>query len=292
MSPPLLLALLLGTAPAPPVRLWFGGDVSLGRNAQALAALGPLVQGLGAGVVNLEGTVDPDPPGSGKPEVFNAPQTLEAERALGVAVLGIANNHAADRGGRGEVATLAAVRAHGMAPAGRRAGAAVITQGGLRIAITAHDLTQGVPATLRQELQAARGDSQVLVATFHVSGPPSYLPRPELREAAAIALEVGARAVLAHGSHVLGPLERRGDAVIAWGLGNLAFACACTDVTDGLIIGLELGPGPPVVTLLPIDAGLRGAPAHPARDPQAIFDLLEALGTPHLQRHGGSATLP
>jgi hypothetical protein len=289
----LLLGLLLSAAdPSPSVRLWLGGDVSLGKNARALEGLRPLVAGRGAGVLNLEGPADPDPKDSDPRAIFNAPDTLEAERALGVVALGIANNHAGDRGPRGEAATLAAVRAHGMAAVGGGAGAAVITQGGVRVAITAHDLTHGVPVSLRQELQAARRGADLLVATFHVTGPPSYLPRPELRQAVELALQVGARAVIAHGSHLVGPIERRGDAVIAWGLGNVAFACACTDVTDGLLLALELGPGPPTVTLLPIDAGLRGAAAVPARDPAAIFDLLEALGTPHLQRHGGLATLP
>lgn len=286
----MLLALLLAAAPAPPVRLWFGGDVSLGAGSAALAPLLPLVQERGAGVVNLEGVVAP--PGPHAPRVYNARSSLAAAKALGVKVLGVANNHVRDLGLPGEEATLAAIRAQGLAAAGGAAGVAVLEVDGRRVALSAHDLTAGVPAHLLQELQAARRRGDLLIATFHVTGPESYLPSPVLREAAAVALQAGARAVVAHGSHVVGPIERRGDAVIAWGLGNVAFACDCTEVSDGLLLALQISEPRIDVAVLPIEAGLQGKPARPAPDPGAIFDLLEALQTAPLRRHGAWAELP
>ena len=120
----------------------------------------------------------------------------------------------------------------------------------------------------------------MLVATFHVTGPPSLLPPPELKEAVELALAAGAKVVLAHGSHALGLVERRGDAVIAWGLGNLAFACACTDEVDGLALTVEFDAKGSVTraAAVPVTAGLRGASAKLSAAPGLVLDLLESLG--------------
>jgi poly-gamma-glutamate capsule biosynthesis protein CapA/YwtB (metallophosphatase superfamily) len=198
---------------------------------------------------------------------------------------GIANNHARDAGPDGAAATVRALTASGVRPAGGPAGAAVLTLGGLRVVVTAHDLEAGVPATLRADLRAARQRGDVLVATFHVTGPATYLPRPELLDAVAIALEAGAQVIAAHGTHELARVERRGRAVIAWGLGNLAFACTCTDEPSGAVLEVALASdGAHEASIIPIDAGLAGGAARAAADPALTFELLEALGTPRLQR--------
>ena len=101
--------------------------------------------------------------------------------------------------------------------------------------------------------------------------------------------------IASHGSHAPGPVERRGDTVIAWGLGNLAFNCKCTDEKDGLVLALLLnsrnsGERIAEAGVVPIDAGLRGNPSKPARNPELIFDLLEAIGSSELRRQGQRAS--
>ena len=64
----------------------------------------------------------------------------------------------------------------GLLPFGGPAGAALLDLGGTRVALTAHDLEHGVPADLAADLARARGGADVLVATFHVTGPASVLP--------------------------------------------------------------------------------------------------------------------
>ena len=236
--------------------------------------------------------------------LLHSAAALAELRVAGVAVAGIANNHAGDAGAAGGAATMRALAAVGVQPTGGPAGAALMTLGSLRVVVTAHDLETGVPPTLRDELAAARRRGDVLVATFHVTGPPTYLPRPELIEAVTIALEAGATVVAAHGTHELARVERRGRAVIAWGLGNLAFACACTDEDSGALLEVALGPdGAGDAAIIPIDAGLvAGAtrpladPARPATDPVRLaadpaltFELLEALGSTRLDRRGDRA---
>lgn len=211
-------------------------------------------------------------------------------RAAGIAIAGIANNHARDAGPQGGAATVRALRAVGIAAAGGPAGPATIALGNLRVVVTAHDLEAGVPTALRDELTAARRAGDVLVATFHVTGPPIYLPRPELLDAVAIALEAGATVIAAHGTHELARVERRGRTVIAWGLGNLAFACACTDEPSGALLEVALGPeGAGEASIIPIDAGLEGAAARASGDPELAFELLEALGATRLERRGDRA---
>jgi poly-gamma-glutamate capsule biosynthesis protein CapA/YwtB (metallophosphatase superfamily) len=234
----------------------------------------------GPGVVNLEGPVGDGWYGGEPLRLTQAPAALAELRAAGVAVAGIANNHAGDAGPDGPAATARALAGAGVRAAGGPAGAAILDVGGLRVAVTAHDLAAGAPPGLRADLDAARRRADVLVATFHVTGPPSYLPRPELEAAVEVALAAGATVVAAHGTHMLARVERRGRAVVAWGLGNLAFACPCTDEDSGALLEVELDrAGAGAARILPIDAGLRGAPARAAADPELTLELLRALGS-------------
>jgi poly-gamma-glutamate synthesis protein (capsule biosynthesis protein) len=247
-----------------------------------LAGLVPLVS-RAPGIVNLEGPIaatQPPRAADGALRIVNAPAVVRELRAAGVAVAGIANNHAGDAGPEGGAATIRALRAGGLQPAGGEAGFALIATGGLRIAVTAHDLSAGVPPTLDADLRRARQAADTLIATFHVTSAASYLPVRWLRQAAASALKAGAVVVAAHGTHLLGPVERSDRAVIAWGLGNLAFACPCTDESEALLLDVEIGrDGAGAAAAIPIQAGLGGAPALPSRDASGVADLLRALGS-------------
>jgi poly-gamma-glutamate synthesis protein (capsule biosynthesis protein) len=141
------------------------------------------------------------------------------------------------------------------------------------------------------DLDAARARGDVLVVGLHVTAPPLLLPPPELEVAVELALAHGATVVVAHGSHAVARVERRGAAVIAWGLGNLAFACPCTTERDGLVLEVELDvdgrPGP--AWAVPITAGLQGAPPSLSEQRQLMFDLLTSLGSSPLAVDGARA---
>jgi poly-gamma-glutamate synthesis protein (capsule biosynthesis protein) len=270
--------------------LWFGGDVNLGANSKPI--LDPLAEILrgGTGIVNLEGPVAASLSAGPGLKLVNAPAGLAQLREAGVRVAGIANNHAMDAGTDGDRVTAEALRKAGIEPAGRQADAAVFSVEGLRIVIAAHDLTTGVPRELAADLAAARAKGDVLVASFHVTGPESYLPRPELRKAVEIAIKADARIIVAHGTHVIGPVGRRGQSVIAWGLGNLAFACDCTKEREGLVLRVRVrADGPLLASVIPIEAGLLGEAAKLSSDPKGIFDLLAAIGSSKLERRGAEA---
>lgn len=271
--------------------LWLGGDVNLGDGGRGqLQGIAGIVQGA-VGIVNLEGPVAQHlPRRPATLRLWNAPLALAEISALNVKVAGIANNHSGDAGAAGPERSARQLREHGILPAGGPAGAALLHLNGVSIAVTAHDLTRGVPANLEAELAAARRQADVLVSTFHVTGPPSYLPRPELRRAVEIAYQAGASVIAAHGTHAIGPVERREHAVIAWGMGNVAFACDCTWERDAILLRVRVEPGKGVTAdVFPIQAGINNGPALPSRDATGIFDLLEAIGSSRLVRNGDRA---
>jgi len=276
--------------PQKSAELWLGGDVNLGDGGKAqLQNIDGMVQGA-AGIVNLEGPATERLPGKDQLRLWNAPSALAELSAIKIRVAGITNNHAGDAGPGGPEQTARYLRDRGILPAGGPAGAAFFQLNGISVAVTAHDLTQGAPQNLESDLAMARRKSEVLISTFHVTGPPSYLPRPELRRAVEIAYHAGANVIAAHGTHILGPVERREHAVIAWGLGNLAFSCNCTEEEDAMLLRVVVEHDKAVrAEISPLQAGINNKPAQQAGDASAIFDLLEAIGRKNLERQRNRA---
>ncbi len=156
----------------------------------------------------------------------------------------------------------------------------------MRVAVST--LAFGQPslhAVLRPE------ETDVWMVSIHTTGPPSYLPSKNLRTAVALFVKLGADVVVAHGNHVLGKVTWEGRTLVAWGLGNLTFHCDCTKEDESVVLELQLtADGVREAAVRPVRAGLNG-PARPAPDPEAIYDLLEAIGSDPLQRAGPRAVV-
>ncbi|MEZ4471708.1 MAG: CapA family protein [bacterium] len=273
-----LAAALLAACGAPPRRLWLAGDVQL-DDATDPAAVLAAARGLrGAGVVNLEGPVGAGKPGGDR--LRNGPAVLAALEAVGVAAVTVANNHAADDGPAGLAATRAAA-----GPVAVRGELASATVAGVEV-LAAYEAS---PEALAAAVQA-RAPAPVFV-TLHVLAPPSYRPSAETRARVEAALAAGAAVVAVHGSHALGAVERRGRQVVAWGLGNLAFACRCTTEDEAMALEVTLSDGEVDAVVVPLRAGLHGAPLALDPDPQAVITLLEALGSSPLDLQGDRARL-
>ena len=252
------------------MRLWLGGDVHLGAGAL------PRLPFIGEGVVNLEGPVAE---GAATPErLVNASAASLAD--AGVRVAWVENNHADDDGPKGRERTVAELERLGIAAAGTSA----VSLGGLKVVFMGVDVQKGVYAA---ELDAARARGDVLVVGFHVTAPALLLPPPDLEVAVDLALEHGATVVVAHGSHALGRVERRGGKVIAWGLGNLMFECPCTTERDGLVLEVELdGDQVARAWAVPVAAGLQGGTPSLSEQPELVFGVLESLASTPLARDG------
>lgn len=272
-----------------PEAFWIGGDVHLGPRHRALLAPGLAELGRLPGIVNLEGPI-----ASGASYAMGEHIVLrnrqEAARLLaasGVKVAGLANNHAGDLGPHGLERTRQELGRRGIA-ASEPDGAAELSVAGRRVAVLAFDLGHEPPPKEPQlglsiARRAAQGD--LTVALLHVDGPPSYLPGAPLAHAVDLALAAGARVVAVAGTHTLARVERRGDAVIAWGLGNLAFACPCSREEEGLILRVGVRADRKLdAEVIPIRAGLDGRAAEPAPDAVGMIDLLDGLGSSPLRR--------
>ncbi len=266
---------LTACAPRPetPVELWFGGDVHLGTHGAEI--LRPLsLHGLG--VINLEGPI-----ASGEAtadRLINGAQAPAALAQNGVRVAWVDNNHSADDGASARARTIGALHNADIAAADL-----TMLDG---LSFLGVDLSHGLPPDLAERIDSMSG---VRIVGFHVLAEPLLLPEPVLEQAVELAVAHHARIIVAQGTHAIARVERRKETIIAWGLGNLAFSCACTDEKDGLVVEVGLDGDATSAWVLPINAGLRGQPAQLSQQPKLIFDLLESLGSSPLQREGARA---
>jgi poly-gamma-glutamate capsule biosynthesis protein CapA/YwtB (metallophosphatase superfamily) len=117
----------------------------------------------------------------------------------------------------------------------------------------------------------------VVLVSLHWGHTGSLLPAAAQRRLGARLIDAGATAVLGHGPHTLQGVERRGRGIIAYSLGNLAFACRCTEVADAYVVRFVVDAHGRAggVRVRPIVAGLR-RPAAPASDPE-LYELIATL---------------
>ena len=227
------------------------------------------------------------PTAAGGPIRFAAPLATAALLRGRLDVASLANNHALDQGEAGRADTVQALQSAGVAAAfpGHDAVRAPL---GVRVQILARDLGPGLaPAdedALATAVASARHAGAAVLVSLHFAREGVQPPAPAERRLAERLIDAGASAVLGHGPHVTRGVERRGRGVIAYSLGNLAFACRCTDEKDALVLRFVLGAdgGVDDILALPIAAGLAGAPPHPADDVELaklIADLSRDLGS-------------
>jgi poly-gamma-glutamate synthesis protein (capsule biosynthesis protein) len=288
-----LIAVGCARRATPPLTVAAAGDLQLGAEGQ-VRGLGDLLHA-DVRFANLEGPLadrfgssglDEDGRPTGGPIRFAAPSSRAAWLRGRLDVVSLANNHALDQGEAGRAETQRALDAAGIASATERE-PAVLTRRGRRVVLLARDLSGGASG---DELEASirrahAGDAAVLVS-LHWGHTGSLLPTPAQRALAARLVDAGATAILGHGPHSIQGIERRGQAVIAYSLGNLALGCRCTDVTDALVLHFRIGPRGDAdgVRAWPIRAGLGGHAPRAESDPE----LARLIGI--LSRDLGSTT--
>ncbi len=187
------------------------------------------------------------PPETGDPPVMGCPpEFAEAIAAAGIDAVSVANNHSYDQMAAGLEDTLRALAGAGVGAVGaspelaEAPGPLVVTRGGVRVAIVAFTerVNRGPAArgpyvqvaryeeeAVRAALIRARQAADVVVLSIHWSHDFVDSPRIVQRERARALVEIGADLIVGHGPHVLQEVERltspRGDAVVAYSLGNL-----------------------------------------------------------------------
>ncbi|MCB9691425.1 MAG: CapA family protein [Alphaproteobacteria bacterium] len=215
-------------------------------------AVAPMLRGADLTIGNLETPIDSSQPYGGFP-FFNAPESmLVALRDAGFDVLQTANNHCLDKGRRGALATLEAVRGHGFGTAGtwksaeERGEPWVLRDlpGDIRVAFLANTYgTNGQPmpegepwlvnwldaGQMQHDIARAREHADIVIVGLHWGGEYKHAPTAEQRATAKSLVEAGADIVMGTHPHVLQPAEvvtvedpggHVRDGVVLYSLGN------------------------------------------------------------------------
>ena len=245
--------------PAGPVTFAFAGDVHFegeirGRldadPASVLAGVAPALSEADIAMVNLETAITERGTPAPKDFTFRAPATaFDALDAGGVDVVSMANNHGMDYGPEGLADSLAAEAATGFPVVGignNRAEALApytATVNGQRIAIlaatdvldanlisswTATDSQAGLASAKDREpllaaVRAARDEADTVVVFLHWGTEGQTCPNDRQPGLAQDLVDAGADVVVGSHAHRLIGAGRRGEALVAYGLGNFVF---------------------------------------------------------------------
>lgn len=217
-----------------------------------LGAVAPVLKGADIAVGNLECAVATGGVPAAKGFTFRAPPAAAAALvSAGIDVVSLANNHSLDYGVGALGETVANLDANSILHAGAGAddaaahAPAVIERNGLRIAFLAYadvpvewrgfDTRSWIAGPdspglawldiprMRAEIASAKRSADVVVVLLHFGIEDQRMPSPLQVEEARAAVDAGASLVIGSHPHVLQPVERYGDGLIAYSMGNFVF---------------------------------------------------------------------
>jgi poly-gamma-glutamate capsule biosynthesis protein CapA/YwtB (metallophosphatase superfamily) len=240
----------------------------------------------------------------------------------GFDVMSVANNHANDLGREGLEETPEVLRAAGITPVGeaRYEGSPLrvetLEHRGWRIGLLSattwlnHAPTPGDPAvpviatarlarTLVPLVEQARAEHDLVIVLLHWGRERRERPEPGQIHAAHAFIDAGADLVIGHHPHVLQGIERYGDGLIAYSLGNFLFPAREEGFRDSAVLRVRVSAEPRcVVEVTAHPIRLRAThvpqPASP-RDRRSIHERLQRLGAQlrtRWQLHHDALTLP
>ena len=251
---------------------------------------------------NLECAITERGTPADKKWTFRAPASeLAVLSEAGFDWLSLANNHVMDYGPDGLADTIAALEKTGIAFAGAGPNAAAarrpvfVEKNGLRVGLLAftstfpeeHWARSASPGVAYGDLKRlpswiaeAKKNCDVLVVSFHGGTELSPEPNGVQKSFARLAADSGADLVLGHHPHVIQAVERRGNSLILYSLGNFLFVSPTPGTERSVIARLRLRKGDIGAEFIPVDiAGGRLRPAAPeaARAIRAALDSMGAL---------------
>ena len=257
------------------------GDVMLGRAVagveQPLAGVAAWLRAADVSLGNLECVVAQGGTARPGPYRLRAPlSAVEALRAAGFDVLGLANNHTLDYGSEGLAEMAGRLQAAGIDLVGAGPNAAVAARplirevGGLRLAFLAFNAVPdpgsvGDPSLrsraglrpagtdLRPEgpgwtragwdrdeataaIAAARAQADAVIVSVHWGYEYDLRSDPAQRADAQAMVDAGADLVIGHHPHVVQGTEVSGDSFVAYSLGNLVFDQQQAETRQGLAL--------------------------------------------------------
>ncbi len=311
---------------APPtITLDAVGDVSLARQvvdrmeaegaAYPLALVAPLLSG-DISLANLEGPLTDS--GTPWPKGYNFRTPARFAQALPdghIGLVTLANNHIMDYGPGGMIDTLAALDAADVRHfgAGTSAAAAelpaIVEVRGLRVAFLGYVATPdeatgfriaewaagaytpgvsiGTPERVAADVAAARKVADFVIVVVHAGDEYDSRPNGTQLALADAAMANGADAYIGAHAHVPQPVVRRGNQLIAYGLGNFVFALDSVDLANippprvSLILNITLtkGAGVTSLDLVPVTLDVAQSRPRPATPDEAAV-LRRIVGMP------------
>lgn len=173
--------------------------------------------------VNLEGALTSHTVPAEKQYRFRGPTAYGTILTEGsVEAVTLANNHTLDYGKTGLQETRQVLKDLGVAAGGDGETFLYTTSQGLKIGVyTAYHF--GKPQ-IRQSIETLQSQgAEIIVAAFHSGAEGSYTPTARQKDMFRYAADCGAHIVYNSHPHVLQPMERYGDSVILYSLGNFSF---------------------------------------------------------------------
>ncbi|TPL02453.1 MULTISPECIES: CapA family protein [unclassified Mesorhizobium] len=237
-------ATVIDPQPMRKVRLAFIGDISAVANRDAPEcdpAIAALLSSADLVVGNCESPIVERPRAVmgtwlGTHHAMGERFLADALATAGIArdrlVLSLANNHALDQGIAGFEETRAALNRLGIRTIGTVAGGPVQRHaaGSLTIGFAAFTLWRNTNAAPFEERISMRSDPaewprdasgiDLLCAVPHWDWEFRHFPRSATRSLARRLADRGARLIAGHHAHVVQPIERIGDSLVAYGLGD------------------------------------------------------------------------
>jgi poly-gamma-glutamate synthesis protein (capsule biosynthesis protein) len=215
--------------------------------AHPWAGLGSLLQEADLAVANLEGVLTTQGRPLDKEYLIRAhPQWGQTLVEGGLDLVTLANNHALDFGQAGLDETLRTLEAIdvavvGAGPPGDAAGArrpALFTLNGVRVAVLGYAAARwngsvDVPATdrvawanveaVQADVRAAQSQADLVVVQLHAGTEYAAKPSAGQVKVARAAVDAGAGLVVGHHPHVTQTVERYGQGLIVYSLGDALF---------------------------------------------------------------------
>lgn len=242
--------------------LTFAGDCTLGSNPNNYYAQQGFVKTVGEDygypfrnvlpwleedtltLVNLEGPLtDESYPVQNKKHTFRGP-TAYTRILTGSSVefVSLSNNHTLDYGKKGYAATLAALEEAGVGYVEQDSTAIVTTDKGLKVGIYGAMYYRMDTETIVAGIAGLKAQGcDVVIFAPHWGAEGSYKPTAQQKELAHAVIDAGADVVWGSHPHVLQPIERYGDGIIFYSLGNFSFGGnACPTDYDTALMQLEI----------------------------------------------------
>ncbi len=250
------------------ISLIFGGDVMMSRFVGkamekhgfgvVLEEVVPVLSSADIAFINLESPFHTIPLFQPEGAQFRADlRTISSLVNAGIDVISLANNHFGDGRREGMKITMDHIEEHGMYYVGagetpeEAAAPLFLEEKGVTVGYLAYsDVTPLYAAnsklrgyallpdldTFAEQVASAAAQSDILVVSLHTGTEFSSTPTEEQVAYSRSAIDAGAQVVVGHHPHLVQPVERYGDGIIAYSLGNLVFDQEQEGADQGLLL--------------------------------------------------------